>query len=609
MKITLTKVLFFASIFFLTLFVPKSTFAADYTTDYKVEYTLKDYKQTISSDVNFNVKITHHRSDVFVKKFILMFPAVFPIKNIRAQDDRGEIKPHLTENEDMLKIELEFNNPNTGKDSVNNFFIEFTQDNLFRINGNVWEVILPTIENRDDGRYQVIVNLPENSDKKISVAKPSVDIIKNNQLIWNDPKTKTIYAIFGDKQYYRASLVYNLQNTKIASVYTDIAFPPDTLYQQIFVNKINPLPKKVFLDSDGNYMARYILKPKENKIVYFDGIIGIFSKSRDEFKKILDSQIQSQKNYLLTSKDYWKLASVDKYQGLNNTSDIFDYLINNFTYNYEKITSNTGRLGAEKALSNPDKVVCTEFTDSFIALAREKGIFAREMEGYGFSSDSILRPMSLTTDLLHAWPEFYDPKLKTWIQIDPTWQNTSGIDYYNSFDLNHIVFVIHGSNPRYPYPAGTYKNADSKDILLKPVNNTPQKTGALNLEVEDIKKTVYQQKKYQFKIKLINKSNIFVYSQQIKIETDKNLIINPSKKTVYQIAPYETREIVVNYASNKTLVKKNSFIKVFLNQKELVNQTITVLPWHYDLAIKFSYIGLGLSLVAFFIFYAKKRSR
>ena len=88
-----------------------------------------------------------------------------------------------------------------------------------------------------------------------------------------------------------------------------------------------------------------------------------------------------------------------------------------------------------------------EFTDLFIAIAREKGIYSREIQGYGFSLDQKLQPLSLSSDILHAWPEYYDTKTESWIAVDPTWENTSGINYFSSFDLNHIVFVIHGKKP------------------------------------------------------------------------------------------------------------------------------------------------------------------
>ena len=40
-------------------------------------------------------------------------------------------------------------------------FVGFSQQNLFKVNGNVWEVILPTVENKERrGDYTIIVHLP-----------------------------------------------------------------------------------------------------------------------------------------------------------------------------------------------------------------------------------------------------------------------------------------------------------------------------------------------------------------------------------------------------------------------------------------------------------------
>ena len=71
-----------------------------------------------------------------------------------------------------------------------------------------------------------------------------------------------------------------------------------------------------------------------------------------------------------------------------------------------------------------------EFTDLFIAIAREKGIYSREIQGYGFLWIQKLQPLSLSSDILHAWPEYFDLKTENWVAVDPTWENTSGIDYF-----------------------------------------------------------------------------------------------------------------------------------------------------------------------------------
>ena len=38
--------------------------------------------------------------------------------------------------------------------------------------------------------------------------------------------------------------------------------------------------------------------------------------------------------------------------------------------------------------------------------------------------------------------------------VDPTWGDTTGgVDYYNFFDLNHIVFAYNGKSSEQPPPA------------------------------------------------------------------------------------------------------------------------------------------------------------
>jgi hypothetical protein len=88
------------------------------------------------------------------------------------------------------------------------------------------------------------------------------------------------------------------------------------------------------------------------------------------------------------------------------------------------------------------------------------GIPARELNGYAIATEGNNKtPLSINLkggDLLHAWPEFYDVEFG-WVPVDPTWGNTSGIDYFTKLDTNHFVFVIKGLDSELPLPAGAYK--------------------------------------------------------------------------------------------------------------------------------------------------------
>src|SRR3990172_8683686 len=135
--------------------------AADFETNYNVVYRLSQVDSGLNSSVNFAISIKNLRSDVYVDRFSISFPKSFAISGLQTSDDRGEIAPVVSSDETRTKIEMKFNNPNIGKDSVNNFYLNFDQSNLFKVNGNVWEVILPVIENRGDNPYKVTVVLPE----------------------------------------------------------------------------------------------------------------------------------------------------------------------------------------------------------------------------------------------------------------------------------------------------------------------------------------------------------------------------------------------------------------------------------------------------------------
>ncbi len=599
------KYLFSLLLLIFLIFFTKPSFAQEFRSDYKVEYFLDSQGPNLNTDVKFNVKITNLLSDVYVNKFSLIFPKNFTVANLKASDDHGSIAPQQTVDQDKTKIELEFSNPNVGKGTQNNFYVEFNQNNLFKLNGSIWEVILPTVEDRQNGDYQIIVHLPKDTQKKISIAKPKPDLIKDNNIYWNNPTSKTVYAIFGDKQYYEMQLTYNIQNPKIFRVYTDIALPPDTLHQKIFIESINPAPNQVFTDEDGNFLGRYLLNPGEKKNIVYKGLAEISASPRPEVQFYEKSQIDSQSKYLLTQAKYWEINSVAQFKDLKSPSDVYYYITKNFKYDYQRVNSNISRLGAENALKHPNLAVCTEFSDSFIAIAREKGVFAREIEGYGFSEDSQLRPLSLLKDILHSWPEYYNQQDNLWTAVDPTWENTSGIDYFSSFDLNHVAFAIHGKNSNYPLPAGMYKFEDTKDISIKVATQKPTEKKDLTLESFNYQPNILNNKTYNASITVKNSSNIFLYSIPINIDS-KNLSTSVKIINIAAIAPLEKKIVSFSYSAINQSNSPGQISVSLMNESPIV-QKITILPYYYVTALKVSFFLLAFVAIFFIGKYYVKR--
>ena len=170
--------------------------------------------------------------------------------------------------------------------------------------------------------------------------------------------------------------------------------------------------------------------------------------------------------------EYWQVDDSEikaLAEKLKTPGAIYDYVVTKLSYNYDRVKPNTPRLGAKAILANPKDAICMEFTDLFIAIARAAGIPAREINGFAYTENPKLQPLSLVADVLHAWPEYWDGQKGVWIPIDPTWGSTTGgVDFFNKLDLRHFTFVIHGKDPIKPYPPGSYKLGPNpqKDVYV-----------------------------------------------------------------------------------------------------------------------------------------------
>ena len=445
---------------------------------------------------------------------------------------------------------------------------------------------MPVIENRGDSPYKVTVVLPEgDGTKKISIAKPVPDTIAGREIVWNNPKTRTIYAVFGNNQLYELNLTYNLKNTGLTPVSTEIALPPDSLYQKIYVNSLSKKPTKVYQDEDGNFLAVYNLLPRETKVITADITVELFSQARDEVIPAIRNLFELQKKYLLNSQKFWEIKSLDKIQALQTPRDIYSYVTSTLNYSYERVTKDNVRLGAEKILQTPNVAVCMEFTDLFVAAAREKGIYAREIEGYGASSDPKLRPLSLSSDVLHAWPEFYDEEIDLWRPVDPTWENTSGIDYFDSFDLNHIVFAIQGKKSDYPLPAGMYKVENSKDIEVTAVTDRPEDKKEIALQKMSLSDKISDKNEYVGRFFVTNSGSSYAWEIPVEIIGSSINVAN-GKTNILSLAPGESREITFKYRAGESKKNQPAGIKIYVAGDNLYESRLTIFPYVLDIGLK-----------------------
>ncbi len=444
--------------------VEKTPFDSYYQNFYQV---LPDGK----TKVVHQVRLVNKVATIYVTEYSLTINHT-NVKDIRVKYKNNWLKPKVERSDNQVIISFSFPDQVIGRDKERRFEIWYEDDDVAEKTGRVWEVNIPTLKEIENTKeYTIELQVPSNFPPVLT-SSPKITNKNAPGLIW----TKTdlleengVKVIFGDYQSLRFKLRYFIQNPTVKYAYYKIALPPDTDYQRVWYESIEPKPANIEVDKDGNWLAVYYLEPSETLEIIAKGKAWLFMKPWFNVSYYvtdkMDSWLSGNEVWQVEDKNIKELA--DSFRSIRQA---YRYVVDRLEYSYKRALEGPDRLGAVGALKNPDLAVCMEYTDLFITLARAMGVPAREVNGYAYTDNSVLKPLSLQADVLHAWPEYYDFNLKRWRPVDPTWEDTTGgLDYFYSFDLNHFTFVIHGLNPYYPITPGAYKNQNNpqKDVEIK----------------------------------------------------------------------------------------------------------------------------------------------
>ena len=463
---TLTLVLSFT---FLYLLVPSPVFAAkDFSTSFESTYEIRD---DISAAVTHQISVTNLKPNSYASEFTLVIGST-NLDSITARDRSGLLPVTVNQRDNGVAVSVNLKSrPALGLNQKKEFTIRYDSRDTAQKVGKIVEVNIPKLTNsREFDLFTTNLLVPEGlGSPSLMVPAPAAKTAtsKYSSFGFDRNDDTGISAVFGESQSFSVSLKYFIANSGDNQAQSSIALPPDTAYQRVNIDRIEPLPVKLETDADGNWLAFYQLKPRQKLSVEADLTVEIkMVPMGQNFGKPLPEH--------LTPTRFWQsddpeiLALAVK---LKTPKEIYDYVVSNLTYDYAKAEKGADRKGAKAALVNPRSAICTEFSDLFIALSRAAGIPARELEGFAWTENPKLRPLSLAGDILHAWPEYWDKDKNLWVQVDPTWGNTTGlIDYFTKLDFNHIVFAIHGKSDTSPLPAGFYKTDETqkKTVAVAP---------------------------------------------------------------------------------------------------------------------------------------------
>jgi hypothetical protein len=491
---------------------------------------------TVSGDgttqVDHQISLVNKTSSTYVSQYTIEIPSN-RISNIKASGGQGENLTFSSTSTDTSTILL-FNltSPVVGKNKQNQIKLSYLNPDIAQKVGNILEINLPKLESKEDYiQYNSQLIIPRSYGDPNLITPRTYQTESDNSFTRikfdKDSLNKGALLLFGNEQYYQLSTTIHLENPSITPIETQFVIPPDTNYQQVFINSINPKPNKLEADSDGNWVVTYTLEAKESREIFLDQSFIIYSKPIHPMVNI-----NQDLNQYISPQKYWEIndSAIQTVSAAHSLpQQMYQYLVDTFKYDFSRIDNqSTHRFGAKQALANPENSLCLEFSDTFIALARSQKIPSRLLTGYAYTQNPNRKPLSLVQNTLHAWPEYFDINSKLWHAIDPTWgQTTSGIDYFSSFDFNHIVFAINGVKSDSPESVGL-STSNQKDLLkVNFIEDKPQEIINLSLSLHTPLTTMLGiTDSYQLHIE--NQSNVAIYDQDV-IFSSKGQVFHQQK--------------------------------------------------------------------------------
>ncbi|HCR81645.1 MAG TPA: hypothetical protein DIV47_04205 [Candidatus Pacebacteria bacterium] len=528
------------------------------------------------------------------------------IKSVKVSDRSGEIPAEVTQTDNQTNIGITFPNEVVGEGKIRQFTITYLNPDLAQIHGRVLEVAIPL--QADPTAYDhttVILNTPLSygSPSRVTPNSNYSATFKGNQvqLTFSDLNGSGVWAIFGTEQVFDLKFRYFLENNDSQPVLMQVALPPDTAFQRLNYTQLDPKPKEIELDEDGNWLATFYLGGNTAQTVTASATALLTLEPNNLVP------IPSPQPFHTQAQPFWDINN-STLQALakeyTTPQSIYDYVVNTLEYSLPESTDQLQRKGAVQALSASAQTACQEFSDLFIALARANHIPSRLVTGYAYTENSDLRPLSLVEDVLHAWPEYWQVEKNIWQPIDPTWENTTGgVDYFNQFDLNHIVLAINGKSSSLPYPAGSYKTAENSEKTLEVTFGTvfPVQRPDITVVVEPHQTAVSQLPGF-YDLKLENITGAAWYDVSFDVTAGGSQVRVFSSTQLKALLPYQTVTIpLFVYNTQGTWPTKDQLtitVKVGQDQVLSTDAEITNAPYFTQyLAHPYTLASLGALFV------------
>lgn len=588
------KLLFVVTAIFLSFPV----YAQSLKNSYQAEYVLSSPKTVTQADVTYRIQLQNPTGKESSEQFLISLPSGFRATEIEGKVNDQLVSVQTAIEQNQLSIIIPLILTEELKD-VLNISLRFKQENVLTKQGNLYEMLIPTLLPSSTSDSSVTVHLPAELQNSVLLSKPLFSSRTPVSLTWNQVNGKTIQVYFGKNQQYDLSLTYQLENISPLPGEVTMPFPPDTVNQRIVLDSISEKPKNVSIDPDGNILGHYLLRPSEKKEVSYNAKVVLETIPQEDILTYQKNLFKSQKNYLLRP----FLSHIQNPPRFSSIKSVYSYVLATLSYDYSQLSKSSPRYTHKKfseILRFPSDSVCLDYSSLFVSLARQNALYAREIIGYGFSPNEQIRPQS--GDLLHSWAEYYDIDSNRWNAVDPTWEDTSQIDYFTAFDLNHIALAIRGESSDKPNPAGFYRfssSTQSKLVSVSYANSIPSIDQTLIVKRKSGKNSIVADHEETYMYSVTNEGNVTQYAVPLSV-AGEGLHLNLSQNSIDAIAPMQTIEIPVKVLTDR-FTRKTKTRLIFHASNSAVEQDIKILPAGYNIAFILSFGVLSILILILFI--------
>lgn len=579
-----------------TLFATKARAAEDFSTDYVVTYN-------VQSDGNVHVTqaitLTNLESGTYAKEFNLSVSSL-TLVDIKAYNQSGPLEAQVTQDGDKTNIHIPFTEKIIGKGKSHSWTLEYNTKDIASVEGKVLTVTIPRVSTTSGlGTYTVLLKVPQTFGQPATVVPSQLETRregKNQVFVFEKELVakQGVHAIFGQSQFYNFHLSYKLANPSLLAVQKEVTLLPATPYQNIVIESMSPKPYDVYADKDGNWIAVFSVERNQKLSVEISGKMQLYLSP--QYKEALTKE---QKGQYVKPQQFWEadnqkvLNILETFTGNSNNQNglqakrgllesdvhdaarkIFDFVAATVEFQKEVPAK---RQGALATLDNPKQARAQDFADLFVTLARASGIPARVVVGFDRSTKTNLKPKD-AEDALHAWAQYYSDD-KGWVSVDPTWSSTTGgVDYFDSWDVNHITAAFWGLHSQDPIPVGVENYTGKNDTATFALTDTFPQLSADAFVSARITSNSGAGFPGKGEVYVENRGKIAVTKKTIELSSDGFDFLSDKTFTIDMLPPFATARFPFTFRSRKFFQFTRSSILVKMDNK-IYTIPVTVSPF------------------------------